>query len=238
MPTPLEQALLAKAGSIGPATSDQIAENAQAEMPAWKQAAQTGLNGGMDALKGLVGIGDGHSAPNAAGQFLSAMAPIGSGVLNERQLLRELLGIIKGAEPPNPAQMFLGEKVGGYTIPHRGMVAAPKGFEFPPEMGTPWFGRDPALTEQYVAQKNSLPSRYSDITTEPIKYKNPKASVPNGGTGIIRSNQTFKANPDMVRAIRKMAADGQSFEEINKAYPLNKSTLKDIITGGSWSSIK
>lgn len=238
MPTPLEQTLLIREPHIAPATPDQIAENAQSQMPAWKQGVQSGIDGGMDFLKGLGGFGEGHSKSNAAGQMLTAIAPF-SGKMGSGPI-RELLELIRESEGPDPAKTFLGEKVGGYIVPHRSSVSPPKGFEFPPEMGTSWLGRDPALTNQYVAQKNSLPPKEPIPSPPGITYKNIKANTPYGGTGSARAEvgAKAKASPDMVRAIRKMVAEGSKLKEIQQTYPLNESTLRGIMSGDSWSSIK
>jgi hypothetical protein len=62
------------------ALQDELALRAQAQGPAWKQAARSGLNGGIDFLKGLAGVGDqGPAGPTAtnAGQVLGAALPLG-----------------------------------------------------------------------------------------------------------------------------------------------------------------
>lgn len=135
----------------------------------WQKTAQNVIEGGIEGLKGLVGIGDevpsseGWNA-NHIGQLLSAVAPLRTGVIGRglegpHPAIRALMDTLSGApEAVDPAKLFLGEKTGSYYVPHRAMITPPEGFDIP--AGTNRFmERDPALSDLYVNQRGAFSNK-------------------------------------------------------------------------------
>ncbi len=60
----------------GPLESDQQVSVQQAQDPLWKQYSRTAVNGGIDAILGLVGLGDPTTKANLTGQLISSAAAI------------------------------------------------------------------------------------------------------------------------------------------------------------------
>lgn len=81
------------------AAQDAQAQQAQSGDPGWQQAARRGINGGIGALRGLVGSDDGSQglSPNHLAQMGSAMLPMLPGGILGR--LKSLVGLGAEAAP-------------------------------------------------------------------------------------------------------------------------------------------
>ena len=65
---------------LDPQTRDAVAKQAQAQFPAWKQHAITGINDLTQGILGAIGLGDSNDKANEVGQMLQAIVPIASPV--------------------------------------------------------------------------------------------------------------------------------------------------------------
>lgn len=92
----------------------------------------------------------------------SGKAVIGRNSTDPHPAIRALLDTLSSQpESLDPAKVFVQEKVGGFQVPHRGMIVPPEGFELPP--GTsPYPARSPELIDQFNLRRDSSLGRSSD----------------------------------------------------------------------------
>lgn len=225
-PPTLEETLLRKATSIGPGTSAQNVPDSQFEGQ---------VPNPINMITDLLGDPLGGSSPAmGAASIVSKETPT--------NLLMELLhkfsreGLSGNPISNSPGLIANDMKTTGFRLPGATKVKAPSGFELPDTMP---MRRAPGMQEKLAAQRQADIKVAATNKDVPLDLKKPATNVRSGSAAYGRGIGNSIVNPQIVKAIREMAAQGTPVDAINKAYPqLKPYSINDILKRQSWSWVK
>ena len=177
----------------------------------WQRTLQSGFEGSMDALKGLIGVGDDTSA-NHIGQLLGAATPLFR--LPGGKILKPTRGMTNMGKTGQSFAIQEGEQA----------AQALKRLQSLPS-----------------AETVRAPEELADITklTPPTVVPPPASRRGTGEAMKPTRNPNVKANPTIVKTIRDLDAAGKPIEVIQQEFPeLAKGTISAIIKRDLWNWVK
>lgn len=155
---------------LNPLDALKKAEGIREAPSAWQEAAQRGINGSVEGLRGLLasfipGVDVPDSTAGRVGELAGAAVPfggplrqaakgavIGRGLSGPHPAIRALMDTLSGApDAIQPLKVLAGDKVGGWT-PRPSKIQVPSGFELPDE-AIPFMNRDPDLTSRWQQEQ-------------------------------------------------------------------------------------
>ena len=189
----------------------------------------------LEALRHATGIGP---DPNmeVVEQGMPLGLPVGPLTAPVKALINMLRQGRKGLSAA-PEIALEAERIGG-LVPRRAPITAPRGFEFAGIGKEAYSGRNPALIDKFVKQRNVLDPKPRS-TSQGINPSGPpsfRKGVSGSGSSRARSSSI---NPSLVKAIRALQASGAPTSKIRAEYPdLKPSTINGILRNDTWSWVK